>query len=239
MNVDDLVGALRATDGEDPDLADMTRLRVQRSLESGARTQHRLAGLLAAAGILFGGTVSWALATGKIGAMWSPSPAPVIQPVDDTPAPKPRPARPTEPAKPVITATPAPTVLPMPEVPAIAAMPEPPPPETRPAPKPRPARARAIEPAPGEALYRRAHDLHFHGGDPGLAVAAWDAYLAAEPAGRFAVDARYNRALMLIRLRRYAEARAALAPFAQGEVEPTGYHQAEAEQLIERLARVR
>jgi hypothetical protein len=40
----------------------------------------------------------------------------------------------------------------------------------------------------------------------------------------------------LIRLRRYAEARAALAPFARGDVAPAGYRQAEAEQLFQRLA---
>ncbi len=230
MNVDDLVGALRATDGDDPELADATRRRVQRSLEAGARTRHRLAGLLTAAGILCGGTVSWALATGKLGAMWAP--APEVQPaapVTPMPAPAPRPRMAAAP-RPI-----APVPLPLPEVPAIAAVPAPPPAQeavpVRPRPRP------VAEPA--EARYRRAHELHFHGGDPSLAVAAWDAYLAAEPAGRFAVDARYDRALMLIRLRRYAEARAALAPFAQGEVEPAGYHQAEAEQLIARLARVR
>jgi hypothetical protein len=114
---------------------------------------------------------------------------------------------------------------------------EPPPPEVvpprRPAALPAPRRAAA---PPVEVLYRRAHDLHFHGGDPAVALAAWDAYLAAEPAGRFSVEARYNRALLLIRLGRFAEARAALAPFARGAI-AGGYRQTEAEQLIERLAR--
>jgi hypothetical protein len=88
-----------------------------------------------------------------------------------------------------------------------------------------------------EVLYRRAHDLHFHGGDPVATLAAWDAYLAAEPDGRFSIDARYNRALLLVRLGRYAEARAALAPFAGGDIVPAGYRRTEAEQLLERLAR--
>jgi hypothetical protein len=91
---------------------------------------------------------------------------------------------------------------------------------------------------PVETLYRAAHDLHFHGGNPVLTLRAWDAYLAAEPNGRFSVDARYNRALTLIRLGRYAEARAALMPFARGAVEPAGYRQREAGQLVERLAHV-
>jgi len=98
-----------------------------------------------------------------------------------------------------------------------------------------PPRATPVEPV--EAQYRKAHELHFHGGDPAAALAAWDAYLAAEPDGRFSVEARYNRALVLVRLARYAEARAALAPFARGDIAPRGYRQAEAEQLVERLAR--
>jgi len=96
--------------------------------------------------------------------------------------------------------------------------------------------ARAVAPPPVEALYRRAHDLHFHGGAPADALAAWDAYLAAEPGGTFSVEARYNRALVLARLGRYAEAHAALLPFARGEVEPAGYRQSEAQQLVARLA---
>jgi hypothetical protein len=90
--------------------------------------------------------------------------------------------------------------------------------------------------APVEALYRRAHELHFHGGEPAATLAAWDAYLAAEPGGRFSVEARYNRAILLIRLGRYAQARAALEPFARGEVVPAGYRQTEAGRLVERLA---
>jgi len=62
-------------------------------------------------------------------------------------------------------------------------------------------------------------------------------HVAAEPTGRFSVEARYNRALVMIRLGRYTAARAELMPFARGEVEPAGYRQTEAEQLVERLAR--
>src|SRR5262249_28289735 len=74
--------------------------------------------------------------------------------------------------------------------------------------------------------------------DPAAALAAWDAYLAAEPAGRFAIEAKFNRALTLVRLGRYHEAEAALAPFARGEVSPAGYRRDEATLLVERLARV-
>jgi len=145
------------------------------------------------------------------------------------------------PAAPEVAAPPAPAAPPAGEL-AMSVDPrptrvEPPPPEIvpprRPAAPPAPRRAPA---PPVEVLYRRAHDLHFHGGDPAVALAAWDAYLAAEPAGRFSVEARYNRALLLVRLGRYADARAQLAPFARGAM-AGGYRQTEAEQLIERLAR--
>ncbi|MCB9565377.1 MAG: hypothetical protein H6708_33745 [Kofleriaceae bacterium] len=67
-------------------------------------------------------------------------------------------------------------------------------------------------------------------------MAAWDAYLAAAPRSRFAVEARYNRGLALIRAGRPGDARAALAPFADGAVEPRGYRQREAAALIAALA---
>jgi hypothetical protein len=96
-----------------------------------------------------------------------------------------------------------------------------------------------IEHAPVETLYREAHELHFHGNDPAAALAAWDRYLAAEPTGRFAVEARYNRALCLVRLGRLDDARTALQPFADGNVEPAGYRQSEAQALVDRIARRR
>jgi hypothetical protein len=65
-------------------------------------------------------------------------------------------------------------------------------------------------------------------------LTAWDAYLAAYPSGRFAVEARYNRAIVLARLHRITEARAALAPFAAGAVEG-GYRQREATELLDAL----
>jgi len=65
-------------------------------------------------------------------------------------------------------------------------------------------------------LYRAAHERHFRGGDPSGAVEAWDRYLAAAPRGRFAVEARYNRALALLRAGRRSEGLAALQPFANG-----------------------
>jgi hypothetical protein len=66
-------------------------------------------------------------------------------------------------------------------------------------------------------LYRSAHALHFSGADPRAALAAWDAYLARAPSGRFAVEARYNRAICLARAGETSLAERALEPFANGE----------------------
>ena len=91
----------------------------------------------------------------------------------------------------------------------------------------------ALDTATAEELshYRVAHDAHFHGASPDVALAAWDAYLARYPDGQLAVEARYDRALILIRLERWADAEAALRPFASA---PAGsYRQSEAQRLLD------
>ena len=52
---------------------------------------------------------------------------------------------------------------------------------------------------PTLALYRSAHTAHFVDRDPARALIGWDAYLSAAPTGAFAPEARYNRALSLVR----------------------------------------
>lgn len=81
------------------------------------------------------------------------------------------------------------------------------------------------------ALYGVAHAAHFGGASPARALAAWDDYLRAHPHGRFEPEARFNRALCLIRLQRFAAATDDLVPFANeryGE-----YRRAEAARLLE------
>ncbi len=86
---------------------------------------------------------------------------------------------------------------------------------------------------PELAAYRVAHEAHFRGGNPAAALAAWDAYLAAYPGGKLTVDARYSRALILIKLERWSDAANALRPFATA---PAGsYRQAEAAKLLAAL----
>jgi TolA-binding protein len=81
-------------------------------------------------------------------------------------------------------------------------------------------------------LYRLAHEAHFTSHDYARALSGWDGYLRAAPRGRLATEARYNRAICLLRLGRDAEARQALEPFASGKM---GYRQNEAQQLLNEL----
>ena len=84
-----------------------------------------------------------------------------------------------------------------------------------------------------DALYREAHEAHFVTRDAARALTAWDRYLSVFPRGRLAPEARYNRALVLVRLGRTDEARAALTPFADA---PLGsYRQAEARSLLDAI----
>jgi hypothetical protein len=106
-----------------------------------------------------------------------------------------------------------------------------------PPPSPPSVARRPSAPAPSidvDALYREAHDAHFVRREPAAALIAWDRYLsAAGSSGRFALEARYNRALCLVRLGRRDEAATALRPFASGEY--GGYRREEATQLLHTL----
>jgi hypothetical protein len=84
------------------------------------------------------------------------------------------------------------------------------------------------------SLYKHAYRLHFVEQRYAAALAAWDDYLRAAPTGRLVVEARYNRAIALVRLGRRVEAETALAPFARGEVSG-GYRAREARELLDAL----
>jgi hypothetical protein len=90
-------------------------------------------------------------------------------------------------------------------------------------------------PAPGPSdaeadAYGRAHRAHFDESAPARALAAWDDYLRLYPRGAFEPEARFNRAISLVRLRRFAQAERALRSFADGRL--GNYRRAEAEQLL-------
>jgi TolA-binding protein len=82
--------------------------------------------------------------------------------------------------------------------------------------------------------YERAHRAHFFADTPQRALAAWDEYIAAYPRGTFVPEARYNRALCLVRVGRTAAAAQALRPFATGTF--SGYRRHEACLLLRWLA---
>ena len=79
--------------------------------------------------------------------------------------------------------------------------------------------------------YGRAHEAHFVTNEPRAALELWDRYLGRYPRGTFAPEARFNRALCLLRVGRPDEAVEALRPFAAGAY--GGYRQREAATLID------
>lgn len=149
-------------------------------------------------------------------------------------APRPRPAPTKRPAK----TAPLPAPAPKPPAPAPAEtalavrLPddEPAPVPSDPPPSAAPVERRAAESAE-LTLFRRAQSLHLSH-DP-RAIEAWDSYLRVAGTSALAPEARYNRALGLVRARRFAEAKAALAPFAQGKY--GDYRREEARALLARL----
>jgi hypothetical protein len=101
------------------------------------------------------------------------------------------------------------------------------------------ASQRELEPpAPKSApsdlqLYRAAHEAHFVRGDFAAALLAWDRYLQFAHKGQFVPEARFNRALALVRLGRKQLAIEALEPFAQGAY--GNYRSEEARRLLRDL----
>lgn len=209
-----------------------TRARVMASLHQGrVKRRTRLAFLLPLAACLAGGT-AWGAATGRLPAMFQSigqlvsysSKAPA-EPRAKAPAPRSAATAPVEQVSP-----PPPAPEPAPEPPApVKSLPVAPP------------SASVVTAAPSSSavfrdtdgdLYRLAHEAHFARQDYAAALAGWDAYLRAAPGGRLATEARYNRAICLLRLGRDAEARRALEPFATGFM---GYRQNEARELLNEL----
>ena len=66
------------------------------------------------------------------------------------------------------------------------------------------------------ALYERAFQLQFTHGNYRAALVAWDNYLAVTTGGALVGEARFHRAVSLVALGRYDEARSALAKIANG-----------------------
>lgn len=217
--LDEAFAALRAetTASSSDDAARAAATRRQLLLAAAAQQRRRsrmLRFVLPLAAALAAGT-AWAAVTGRLGELVSPSPLPAPS---ATATLSPPPWLPEPPA----SASASPSASPSASASASASAPA-------------PASASASAPSHTDdretTLYRSAHQAHFVARNPSDALVAWDAYLNAYPSGRFAPEARYNRALMLIRLGRTAEARTALRSFA--DAPPGSYRQAEARALLD------
>jgi hypothetical protein len=248
--------ALRETTAEPT--PELERARERARLLSGAR---RRAGLRPqtlwqwAAVILAGFFVSTAMA--HVIRVQGPRILEALRSQAEEPASKPKPARRAQPAK--TPPTPAVAEPEVPQAPAVAVpAPSAPAPsvtaaasdagatlarpklrtQSRPLPKPSATTSvQAPHPqtssdSPELTLFRKAQALHL--ARDARAIEAWDAYLSAAEHGPLVPEAKYNRALGLVRAGRFAEAKSALSPFAEGAF--GGYRQREAQALLARLA---
>lgn len=228
MNVDSLlasaVTAARQRASVNIDDGAATRLRLRESLAGSAFRRRRIMTIIAAVLATLFGSTAFALV-----ARWQAPETPVAAPAIEAPAISEPPlierrvtiAR-SVPAPPALRAEIQPRVEPRTPTKQLEA----------------PTAPAAVElPAPQKsdelAAYRIAHEAHFRGNDPSAALAAWDAYLAKYPDGQLAPEARYDRALVLIKLKRFAEAKQALAPFAAASA--GSYRQRDAAKLLEAL----
>jgi hypothetical protein len=225
--------ALReANDGSSPDAVSTRRRILGASVLRKKRRRAFAAVWMPLAAVLVVSS-AWAAVTGRVPrlvawlrgaphapAMAAPRPRPPIDPVESPPpaAPPVPPPATESPGAPASIASTAPPALASPATSTSAS---------------RSRRDRDHDHDREEGLYTAAHHAHFVDRDPVAALTAWDAYLAAYPDGRFAPEARYNRALTLVRLGRTDEARAALEPFADGRNH--GYRQTEARTLLDAL----
>ncbi len=243
--LDEAARALREVRHGRSGQAGATRAAILRSHDARTRRTFVLQAVAAVLVLGLGLPTAWAWATGRLPRWGSEgSDAPAVPLRSDAPAVAPRPPIEAPIEAPIETPIEAPVepieapVAPLDPIPAVA--------PTGPSPVPAPSiadgdedaseledpSAPPVDPAERRA-YRAAHALHFDARDPSGALAAWDAYLSRYPSGRFAIEARYNRALCLVRLGREAEAREALAPFASGRY--GAYRQREATALTEAM----
>jgi hypothetical protein len=241
-----LDGAFRAVrerfDGTHPE-SDATLRRALLATRKNVRSRKAAMWVVLPLAAALAASTAWAGVTGRL----APAFSSVLEAVHGE---RPEPPPPPPPATALVSPAPLPK-------PVAEAVPEPEPtPEPVAAPAPPPvapaapiaiksAPSVAVEPLPpasvapaadpNAALFAEANRLHFTERDPARALAAWDRYLAAAPSGKFAREARYNRALSLIRVGRHPEAKRELEAFANGTY--GDYRRAEARSLLEALAR--
>jgi TolA-binding protein len=206
-DLDAAIVALRDVGDTESSTIRATRERVMASLDRRHGTRRKRVALAAVLATLGTGTLSWAAATGRLEPVLqriglSETPEPSLQP---SPSPQLSPSSQPSPSR-SPTPPPQPSPSPQPSLPTetVADAPA----ETAPPKKPVRRRTKPVEVDADATLYRDAHARHFHAADFDAALVAWDAYLAAHPTGRFAIEARFNRAVVLVRLRRFDDAAA-------------------------------
>lgn len=241
--------SLRECTPERPQVGDLTRARIMRSLHQQRRRKvTRTLVWFPLAAIFIG--ASAAAATGRLPQVWNVVSAVVgIEPT--RPAPRHGVDAASGRARPlhrmaVPRSENLPKPAPAPPSPEPVAVPEAP--EVSDTSNTEPAHVRAVAPSThttatvaltpeqeeAYALYRTAHTAHFVERSPSRALAAWNRYLARFPNDRLAPEARYNRALCLVRLGRYAEASPALTRFASGQY--GSYRRRDAQRLLEAIS---
>jgi hypothetical protein len=239
----DAVRALReSADGTPPDaMQPWARARLLASARRDTRRRGRSVFAVVALAATLIGSTAWGAWTGRL-PRWIElvtGRAPPAQPVAASPPSSPETleghAQPPPEATPVVPLSPDPATDP--PSPDGRAPPAAQPDLASPTLVPHRAAAAHLTPAPAvhdeQELYAAAHRAHFVDRDPAAALQGWDRYLDDYPHGHFAPEAHYNRAISLVRLGRRTEARAALAPFADGTY--GGYRQSEARALRDAL----
>lgn len=217
--------------------ADFTRARVMASLHKTRERRRTRLVLLLPIAATFAAASAFATNSGRLPAIVQTVAVALGLKAKPEPASKPR-SRAL--AKPIMTAPP-PVPAPGPALsvePQVVTPPVPAPSVDAPAQPSIPhasnaASARPPELDPTHGLYLEAHRAHFEQANYARALPAWEDYLRKAPNGRFALEARFNRAVCLIRLGRLSEARSALEPFAMGRT--GGYRQHEASELLDSL----
>ena len=213
--------ALRTSSGESQgDGGAQTFARVLHTVRRHRRRQRLVRAVIIQVAFLMVAAGAWAISGGRLPAMlkrpWRAPATGQVAPARTLPPPGPR----------------APLVVPLLREP-VGQPPAPPEPVAA-ASSPREVNAgRQVGAATADDVYRQAHRAHFTRGDFAAALPLWDRYLAATPLPRFAVEARYNRAIALLRLGRSSQAADALRPFADGDY--GSYRRSEAQRLLETM----
>lgn len=223
--LDDAIRSLREdVGGASPDAGKTLTQILGATRARGSAMRARLLSLLAATFVLVGASAWAALSTRERVSQTGRGPEVSVS------APPTTSAAPTTHTLPIPVLAPLATTVPSSALPSDRAEPLARVPSARPPP------LTATEPRRSEELaaYEKAHRAHFDEHNASSALALWDDYLKKFPATRWEPEARYNRALCLIRLKRIQEARQALAPFARGDY--GGYRRREASALLAALA---